>query len=478
MLQTRELVELERIADEERRRVQINKCLYYRPYRKQYAFHGLAKRERLLIAGNQLGKTYSAGMEVSYHATGQYPRWWNGRRFAKPTIGWVAGVSLEGVRDGAQVILLGPVGQEGTGTIPRDRIIQIAKKQNNTIDFVRVKFGPIDSGQETFISFKSYDQGREKFQAASLDWIWLDEEPPEDIYMECITRTNATNGIIFMTFTPLKGISAVVRRYLYEPNEDRAHIQMGIEDAEHISSDKRQSIINSYPAHEREARTQGVPILGSGVIFPIEESLIKIDPMPLPRHFKRLGGMDFGWDHPFGAVELVYDADRDIIYLTREYRIRQRTVLEHAGVLKFWGEIPWAWPHDGLQHSKDSGQVISLQYKKHGLKMLAKRATFPKTDKSKGSSGVEAGLLEMLERMQTGRWKVFSTCTQWFEEKRLYYRDNGKVIKTNDDLIDASRYAMMMLRHAKVVDPLERLRRLTDQGQMGQVALGTGEVTL
>lgn len=475
-IKTRELVELEKLASEEERRVATNKARYYKPYKKQFLFHGMRKRERLLIAGNQLGKTYSAGMEASFHATGQYPAWWNGRKFLKPTIGWVAGVSLEGVRDGAQVILLGPVGQEGTGTIPKDRIIQIAKKQNQTIDFVRVRYGPIDGGQETFISFKSYDQGREKFQAASLDWIWLDEEPPEDIYMECITRTNATDGIIFMTFTPLKGISAVVRRYLYEPNVDRYFVNMVIEDAEHISSEKRQSIIDSYPAHEREARTRGVPILGSGVIFPIEDSMVAIDPFNIPRHFKHLGGMDFGWDHPFSAVEVCYDADRDTVYITREYRIRQRTILEHCGTLKLWGDIPWAWPHDGLQHSKDSGEVISKQYKRHGLNMLAKRATFPATSKQKASSGVEAGLLEMLERMQTGRWKVFSTCQQWFEEKRLYYRDNGKVVKLNDDLIDASRYAMMMLRHARIVDPLELRARFG--GQMQEVALGTGEVAL
>lgn len=477
MLTTRELLEAEAILEEENRRIVQNKYRYYRPYKKQWLFHGMDKRERLLIAGNQLGKTYSAGMEVAYHATGQYPLWWPGRRFTKPTMGWVAGVSLEGVRDGAQAILLGPVGQEGTGTIPKDRILQIARKQNSTIDFIRVRFGPIDGTQECYISFKSYDQGREKFQAATLDWIWLDEEPPEDIYMECITRTNATNGIIFMTFTPLKGISAVVRRYLYEPNEDRYFVQMAIEDAEHISAEKRASIIASYPAHEREARTRGIPILGSGVIFPIEDSMIMIDPIPLPRHFKRIGGMDFGWDHPFGAVELALDADRDIIYVTREYRIRQRTVLEHCGTLKFWGDLPWAWPHDGLQHSKDSGQQIQKQYKKHGLRMLAKRATFPIDSTGKHTSGVEAGLLEMLERMQTGRWKVFSTCTQWFEEKRLYYRDEGKVIKLNDDLICASRYAMMMLRHARVVDPMER-RAMFVEGQMGQVALGTGECHL
>ena len=47
----------------------------------------------------------------------------------------------------------------------------------------------------------------------------------------------------------------------------------------------------------------------------------------------------------------------------------------------------------------------------------------------------------MLDRMQTGRWKVFSTCRAWLEERRLYHRKDGVVVKERDDAISASRYA-------------------------------------
>jgi hypothetical protein len=102
-----------------------------------------------------------------------------------------------------------------------------------------------------------------------------------------------------------------------------------------------------------------------------------------------------------------------------------------------------AWPHDGLQHDNGSGEKLKDLYITAGLKMLPERATH-----DDGTNGVEAGLMEMLTRMQQGRWKVFSDCQHWLEERRMYHRDKGKVVKLKDDVISSSRYAMMMLRFA------------------------------
>ncbi len=451
-------------------RIRTTKFYRYRPYPKQRDFHNLTTRFRLLIAANQVGKTYSAGVESAYHATGFYPDWWGGHRFIKPTLGWVAGVSLEGLRDGAQNILLGPMGQEGTGTIPKERILQIARKQNGTVDFVRIRFGPINGSAETLVNFKSYDQGREKFQAASVNWIWFDEEPPEDIYAEGITRTNATKGLVYVTFTPLKGVTSVVRRFLYEKNPDRGVVNMTIDDAEHMDADQKATIIANYQPHELEARTRGVPTLGSGLIFPIEQSLITCAPFAIPSNWPRIGGLDFGYDHPFAAVEVCYDKQNDITYVTKAFRISKRTPLDHVGVLRFWGDLVFAWPHDGLQHDKGSGVTLAEQYRKLGLKLTHKRAQFVD-----GSNGVEAGLFEMLMRMQSGRLKIFANLVELFEEIQLYHRDEGKVNKINDDLICAVRYAHMMLRFARTQEkPSWRDKR----GGPLTVAPGTGEVTL
>jgi len=452
------------LAQELARRQRTNRLRQYRPYAKQAEFHrvGADKRERLFMAGNQLGKTVAGAAEVAMHLTGEYPDDWEGRRFDH-AVTWIAGSeSAELTRDGVQRLLVGPPDQEeswGTGFIPQRCIANRTRRMGvaNALDSVTVKHV---SGGMSSLLLKSYDQGRSKWQANTVHGVWFDEEPPEDVYFEGITRTNATQGAVMVTFTPLKGMSAVVARYLLEESEDRAVVTMTIEDAEHYSPEERAKIIASYPAHEREARTKGIPSLGSGLIFPIIEEEIVIDPIPIPYHWVQIGGLDFGWDHPTSAVKLAWDRDNDVVYVTNTYRKREATPVIHAAAVKPWGDwLPWAWPHDG-NNDMAAGENLASQYGAQGLSMLSERATF-----EDGSNSVEAGLMEMLDRMQTGRWKVFSNCTEWLEERRLYHRKDGKVVKERDDTLSASRYAMMMLRFAMTAPNSEPRRRYQDSGR-------------
>lgn len=442
----RERAELTAALD---RRLRTNRLRHYKPYAKQREFHaeGRMYRERLFMAGNQLGKTLSGAAEASMHLTGEYPDWWEGKRFDKPIILIAGSESAELTRDGVQRLLVGPPDREedwGTGFIPQRAIMARTRRMgvSNALDTVTVRH--VSGGQST-LYLKSYDQGRSKWQANTVDFVWFDEEPPEDVYFEGITRTNATKGSVMVTFTPLKGMSAVVARYLLEDSPDRTSVTMTIEDAEHFTPDERAKIIASYPAHEREARTKGIPTMGSGLIFPVLEEDIIVEPFDIPKHWVQIGGLDFGWDHPTAAAHLAWDRDADVVYLVKDYRQREQTPIFHAAALKQWGSwLPWSWPHDGLQHDKGSGDQLAQQYKDQGLSMLPERATF-----LDGTNGVEAGLMEMLDRMLTGRWKVFRTCGSWLEERRLYHRVDGKVVKERDDAISASRYALMMLRFAK-----------------------------
>lgn len=405
------------------------------------------------MAGNQLGKTWAGGFEAAMHVTGIYPEWWKGKRIDKPNKGWVGGPSGEFVRDNSQRVLFGELNELGTGTIPKHLIIGEPTRAHGTtglFDLVNVRH---ISGGISVIKFKTYDQGRIKWQGTPVDWIWGDEEPPIDIYIEALTRTNATKGFIFITFTPLLGMSDTVMRFLSEDikikSPDSSVIYMTIEDAEHYTPEDRARIIASYPEHEREARTKGEPMLGSGKIFTPAEETLRVTPFVIPKHWPQIGGMDFGYDHPFAAVKMAWDRDTDTVYVTAEYRMREQTPVIHAAAIKPWGEwLPWAWPHDGLQHDKGSGDQLSELYKDQGLNLLFERATWPD-----GSNSVEAGLMDMLDRMKTGRWKVFSTCPEWFEEYRLYHRKDGKIVKLRDDLLSASRYGMMMLRFAKLYIP-------------------------
>lgn len=441
-----------------------NKLSLYKPYKKQEEFHvaGLKYRERLFMAGNQLGKTVAGGSEAAMHATGLYPDGWPGRIWQRSTKGWVAGVTGESTRDNPQRILMGDVGKWGTGTIPKNCIVgyTMARGVASLMDTVCVKHV---SGEDSLIGFKSYEKGREKWQGETLDWEWFDEEPPLDIYLEGLTRTNATGGITFITFTPLLGMSDVVMRFIGKEKAPDTHVtMMTIDDADHYTPAQRAAIIASYPAHEKEARTKGIPTLGSGRIFPFPDEAISVAPFSIPAHWPQIGGLDFGYDHPFGAVKLAWDRDNDTVYVTKTYRIREQGPIIHSAALKPWGAwLPWAWPHDGLQHDKGgSCEQLAAQYRAQGLNLLPDRATF-----GDGTNGVEAGIMEMYQRIETGRLKVFSTEADWFEECRLYHRKDGKIVKERDDIMSGTRYGIMMLRHATVEKKSQPLK----YGKLGTV---------
>lgn len=440
-----DLAILTRLEAELARRERENRLKYYRPYTKQQEWHTLPTRERALIAGNQLGKTMAAGAEIAMHLTGQYPDWWKGERFDEPPVGWACGVTGEATRDNAQRILLGRSGEWGTGMIPKASLGHIQKASHrvaDSVDYVLVKHV---TGKVARVQFKTYDQGRERFQGETLDFCWMDEEPPEDVYIEALTRLNVKNGPMLVTFTPLLGMSSVVKRYLLEKRAGTAYVSMTIEDAEHYTPEQRAEIIDRYPAHEREARTKGIPSLGSGRIFPVTEEMLTYDPFEFPAHWPRVAGMDFGGvDHPAAAAFLAIDPESDTVYVYDAWRAKA-LFLEQAGAIrarcKDW--IPVSWPHDGLQQDRHSGVQLAEQFRDQGLPMMPERATF-----EDGTNGVEAGISLMLTMMQTGRLRIARHLRDVFEEISLYHRKDGKVVKEGDDVLSALRYAVMMRRYA------------------------------
>ena len=163
------------------------------------------------MAANRVGKTMAGAYETALHLTGRYPDWWRGRRFQGPVNWWAAGKTGETTRDIVQAELLGPVGEWGTGMIPGDDLARVKPRSGiaDAVDTVQVKHV---SGRLSRLKFKSYDQGRQSFEGAKQDGIWLDEEPPFDVYGECLLRTAATapgmlGGLMLVTFTPLLGLS-------------------------------------------------------------------------------------------------------------------------------------------------------------------------------------------------------------------------------------------------------------------------------
>lgn len=444
-------IRLIELLQEKTRRRSENFAESYTPSPKQRDFHRLGAEyaERCFMAGNQLGKTLAGAMEMAYHLTGDYPDWWDGLRFKRPITAWACGVTPSVIHDSVQLLLCGSLerGEIGHGTIPASAIVhtQRAIGLPNCLDSVIVQHA---SGGQSVCRFKAYSTGREKFQAATIDLIWFDEEPPEDIYTEGKTRTNKgqLGQRSMLTYTPLLGMSKVTHQFLQTPSAQQVLINMRIADVDHYTEAEKRQIIASYPDWQRDARANGIPILGSGVIFPIAEELLHWEPHEIPAHWAQINGCDFGYDHPQAFVNLAWDRDTDVLYLTKAWRQAKCTPVNAADNIKRWGDwIPTAWPHDGNQHDKGgSNEQIAAQYRDAGLNMLDTHATHPA-----GGYGTEAGISGMLERMQSGRLKVNRYCHEWFEEFRLYHRKDGNIVKERDDLMSATRMAVMMIRAAE-----------------------------
>ncbi len=411
------------------------------------------------MAGNQQGKSHCGGGETTFHLNGRYPDWWKGKRFHAPIRCWCCGVSHEKTRDVIQRKLFGPLGHFGTGFIPKVDILGEPTMSRGTpglIDFAEIAHV---SGGVSWLSFKSYDQGWEKFTADEIHVAWLDEECSSKIYTEVLARTTNTDGITFMTFTPLMGMTDVVTWFFPEPDSPDRHLtRMEIEDAQHIPVEERARIISRYPPHEREARSKGIPILGEGRVFQVEEELLIEDPPRIPPYWARIVGLDLGYDHPTAAVWVAWDRDADVMHIYDVYRQSKAPIAVHAAAIKGRGSwIPVAWPHDAYRHEQGSGDELARQYREHGVKMLPKHATFPD-----GGFGLEARVQGLLDYMVTGRLKVSAHLTQWWDEFRLYHRKNGRIVAERDDLMSATGIAFMMLRSARTQERIQLPSRVPD----------------
>lgn len=433
------------------RELTTRKLSLYDPYQRQIEFHNLGaeKRERSFLAANQSGKTTSGAAEASYHSTGLYPKWWKGRRFEHPTIGWATGNSNETTRDNPQRMLFGELGEWGTGMIPK-RCIKDIKRARGVADYIDTAKIMHASGELSTIRFKAYEQGRDKWQGATLDWIWFDEEPPIDIYGEGLTRTNhggrGKGGIAWLTATPLLGMTEVIRQFYPEPETaSRALIMMTIDDVGHYTDQQKEEIVAAYPVHEREARSKGIPTLGSGRVFPIQEAMLEETTFEIPKHWHQIVGCDFGWDHPTAFVRCAIDRDSKIFYVFDAYKQAEQITAVHAAAVRPWGDwIPVAWPHDGYVHDKSSGDELAASFRAEGIKMLPQHATHPS-----GGFGTEAAVQEMYQAMLTGKFKVMSHLSQWWDEFRTYHRKEGQIVKKFDDLMSATMKAWMMQRFAR-----------------------------
>ena len=385
------------------------------------------------------GKSEAGCYETVCHATGLYPDWWEGRKFDRPLMIWVGGDTATTLRDIVQKKLVGEINDPGSGMIPKETLLwdQCKSRRNvpEAMEILRIKH--ITGGVSTIV-LKSYEQGRKSWQGSEVDFIWIDEEADMDVYSEAMIRLMTTNGSMIMTFTPLSGTTEVVMSFLDNSQETESDNKKwvticGWKDVPHITEEMKQKMLASTPPNLREARSEGKPTVGAGRIYPIDEKDVKIADFQIPKHYVKLYGMDVGWKAT-AACWGAWDRDNDVIYIYSEYKRGGEEGLDmplvHASTIKTRGEwIKGTIDPASRGRQQSDGEQLYMTYKKHGLKI------YP------ANNSVETGIFNVWERLNSGRLKIFSSCSMILREMSLYHRDdNGKIVKTNDHLLDCLRY--------------------------------------
>jgi phage terminase large subunit-like protein len=452
------------IRKEIERRKRNNKIDQYYPdegplRRERYSKHlecfaaGRTAAFRCVMGSNRSGKSEGIGAyETALHATGDYPKWWIGHRFDRPIRALCVASDTDQLRKSVQRKLFGK--DWGTGMIRADLLPrEEARLWGGTAGvflFAKIKH---KTGGYSELSFGTYEQGREAFEAFELDWAWEDEEPPIDIHNEIMVRTMKSEQLdiiesdarVIYTYTPLKGmteltIDVIARQAANDPNVHVTNITW--DDVPHLSEAAKALILSSTPKYLRDARSKGIPVAGEGRIYQIEEERIVCDTFPIPKHWKWVAGFDVGF-YNTAAVFFAIDPDRDAWYAVSEYcdggrdetsgEVIDHTI--HATRLKMRSkvlagfQIPFVG--DCAELEKSSGKSYQKLYAELDLPIkIPDKAVF-------------AGLEAVQTKLANGSLKIFKTCTGLLNEIRQYSQDSGKPIKVNDHRVDALRYAVV-----------------------------------
>jgi phage terminase large subunit-like protein len=445
-------------------------------YKKHWDFMqaGSNHRFRMLSGGNGSGKSYCMGTEISYHVTGLYPKGWTGKVIKNPKSVWIVAETGELFRDSLQKILFGNPGEElGTGLIPH------SSKREDGVGIIDTSSRPgvpggigsalirHKNGGAVSIILKTFDMRRENLQAATIDLVAFDEEPPEDVYSECIMRTRGTRtkepGISMLAFTPLKGLTDVVMRYLpngqfpetgtHPEEKERYSVAITWKDAPHLTEEDKQQMIAEIPSNLRASRTQGVPTLGAGRIYPILEEDIVVHSLKIGPEWKRAYGLDFGWQCT-AAIWGAKDPTTGILYLYGEYYRGQQAPFVHASSILARGRyiIGAPDPAGGGTNQKDGSNLIN-EYINSGLNLA-----IDFNGKSMADNTVNAGIGRILNMLETGMLKVCYNLENWLKEFRVYRydpKDPNRVARNQQDhLMDATRYLISIFDQI-AVSPLD-----------------------
>lgn len=447
--------ELLHLLEEKERRRKFNKTKYLFPdegplrrelYKKHLAFFKAGKeyRQRAFIGANRVGKSFSLSYELGLHLTGDYPEWWEGRKYNKPVEIVVASISNAVTKDLFQKELIGPMDAIGTGMVPLECIDKTFTKAG-VAGAISEAWITHKSGGKSKIFFKAYEQGRDTFQGTHPDIIALDEEPKDpEVYSECLTRTMGTAGnddagMIMVAFTPLLGMSELVlsflpngkfpKDYTHPENPYKFVVNVTWDDVPHLTEEDKEELLLSYSEKEREARSKGIPTLGIYSIYPVLEDEVIVNPFYIPDYFEKCYGIHV--DHK--KVSILFaakDPSTGVIYLIDENQKKPESAVIHSAVIK----------KKCKEFKVDMVGSINKEY----LDLYSQEELTLDIP----PNNLESDLKYILQLLETGQLKIFSTLEKFLREFRLYRRsEKGKILQDDAGLMEAMRYILTCSIH-------------------------------
>ena len=467
------LMELE---ENSRVRMRDNPLKWY-DFQMRYFESSLAHKETLLMAGNQVGKSQCAAYEDALDLTGDYPPGWCGFSFDSPITLWLLGVSSDQLRDVLQKQLFGELLDNGTftgGWVHPDEVIEIVRSRS-TQKLASEVYVRHRSGGRSKVSLKAYTQigtgqGSLPMAGSVVDKVRCDEQPPDEVIGQLHVRTLNGNGgkggKIKYTLTPELGETQLIVNFTksIKPSQELVG-PISWDEAAHLTPSVQQEVLAGIPSHEHDMRRRGIPFFAGGLVFPISEEQYKCEPFDIKgmSWFRCLKGIDLGVSHPTAVAWLAYDPESDITYLTRTWRKSLAQLINEFGenvnpvqknadaINAMWPEVPLVFPHDIDQTEKGTGKSLRSYYRKAGISRMIDftNPTTKPTHEGKRPArdlSVEVGIQAMHQGMADGTFKVFSNCTEFFEESRSYHRKNGQRVKEREDTIDAVRMAFQMIK--------------------------------
>ncbi|MDE7265550.1 MAG: terminase family protein, partial [Clostridia bacterium] len=407
-------------------------------HKKQIAFHKCKKRNRWVFGGNRSGKTECGAVECIWILRGIHPY----RKNRKDTFGWAVSLSTQVQRDVAQAKIL--------KYLPKSWIVDITmlsgrrdSPSGGVIDQIKIKnvFGGIST-----LGFKSCDQGREKFQGSSLDFVWFDEEPPRDIYEECLMRVMDRRGDIFGTMTPLKGKTFIYNEiYLNRKrNPEIWHEFMNWEDNPYLSKKEMKLLENALDGSALDSRKFGKFTDGAGLVYPeFDESVHVIEPIEIPPEWQDNISIDPGLNNPLSAHWYCVDWDGNI-YVVAEHFASGKDIDFHAQAIKSVSEkIGWKTDRQGRVCAliDSAANQKTLASPKSVSELFYERGILVNTNVNKD---VFSGIARVKSFLKSGNDEgniyIFSTCVNMIEEFKTYcWADGDTPVKRDDHCMDELR---------------------------------------